>query len=77
MTERDRPLQLRAPLVHLRSAGETLRALIEGTHGIVTVVETSDDLQMRLDNSYVLGSSAAVAPRAELKGKAPQRKRAR
>jgi spermidine synthase len=52
---------LRAPLVHLRSAGETLRALIEGAHGIVTVVETGDDLQLRLDNYYVLGSSAAAA----------------
>jgi len=51
---------LRAPLFHLRSAGETLRTLIEGTHGVVTVVEASDDLQMRLDNYYVLGSSAAA-----------------
>ena len=51
---------LRAPLIHLRSAGETLRTLIEGAHGIVTVVEASDDLQMRLDNYYVLGSSAAA-----------------
>ena len=51
---------LRAPLVHLRSAGETLRAIIEGAHGIVTVVEAGDDLQLRLDNYYVLGSSAAA-----------------
>src|SRR5262245_53701892 len=51
---------LRAPLVHLRAAGETLRALFEGAHGIVTVVEAGDDLQMRLDNYYVLGSSAAA-----------------
>jgi spermidine synthase len=51
---------LRAPLFHLRSAGETLRTLIEGAHGVVTVVEASDDLQMRLDNYYVLGSSAAA-----------------
>jgi spermidine synthase len=51
---------LRAPLIHLRSAGETMRTLIEGAHGVVTVVEASDDLQMRLDNSYVLGSSAAA-----------------
>jgi spermidine synthase len=51
---------LRAPLIHLRSAGETLRTLIEGAHGVVTVVEASDDLQMRLDNYYVLGSSAAA-----------------
>jgi spermidine synthase len=51
---------LRAPLLHLRSASETLRGLIEGAHGIVTVVEASDDLQLRLDNYYVLGSSAAA-----------------
>jgi spermidine synthase len=51
---------LRAPLTHVRSAGETLRTLIEGAHGIVTVVEARDDLQMRLDNYYVLGSSAAA-----------------
>jgi spermidine synthase len=51
---------LRAPLVHLRSAGETLRTLSEGAHGIVTVVEAGDDLQLRLDNYYVLGSSAAA-----------------
>jgi len=51
---------LRAPLTHLRSAGETLGTLIEGAHGIVAVVEAGDDLQMRLDNYYVLGSSAAA-----------------
>jgi len=51
---------LRAPLVHLRSAGETLRTLIEGAHGIVTVVEAGYDLQIRLDNYYVLGGSAAA-----------------
>jgi spermidine synthase len=51
---------LRVPLVHLRSADETLRTLIEGAHGVVTVVEASNDLQLRLDNSYVLGSSAAA-----------------
>src|SRR5262249_46885602 len=51
---------LRAPLVHLRSTNETLRAIIEGAHGIVTVVEAGDDLQLRLDNYYVLGGSAAA-----------------
>jgi len=51
---------LRAPLIHLRSAGESLHTLIEGAHGIVTVVEARDDLHMRLDNYYVLGSSAAA-----------------
>ena len=49
---------LRAPLTHLAS-GETLRASAEGASGIVTVVDTGDDLQLRLDNYYVLGGSAA------------------
>jgi spermidine synthase len=48
---------LRAPLTHLRS-GETLRASAEGPSGIVTVVDTGDDLQLRFDNYYVLGGSA-------------------
>jgi spermidine synthase len=51
---------LRAPLIHLRSAGETLRALTEGNHGVVSVVETEGDVQLRLDNYYVLGGSAAA-----------------
>jgi spermidine synthase len=51
---------LRVPLVHLRAPDETLRALMEGAHGIVTVVDASDDRQLRLDNYYVLGSSAAA-----------------
>lgn len=50
---------LRAPLVNLRS-GETLRAVAEGASGIVSVVETADDRQLRLDNFYVLGGSAAA-----------------
>jgi len=50
---------VRAPLTHLAS-GETLRALAEGPAGIVTVVDTGDDLQLRLDNYYVLGGSAAA-----------------
>jgi len=49
---------LRAPLTHL-NAGETLRALSESSSGIVSVVETGDDRQLRLDNFYVLGGSAA------------------
>ncbi len=49
---------LRAPLTHLAS-GETLRASAEGASGIVTVVDTGDDLQLRLDNYYLLGGSAA------------------
>lgn len=51
---------VRAPLTHV-AAGETLRATSEGPAGIVTVVDTGDDLQLRLDNYYVLGGSAAAA----------------
>jgi spermidine synthase len=49
---------LHAPFTHL-AAGEALRASAEGASGIVTVVDTGDDLQLRLDNYYVLGGSAA------------------
>jgi spermidine synthase len=49
---------LRSPLTHL-APGETLRATLEGASGIVTVVDAGDDLQLRLDNYYVLGGSAA------------------
>ena len=51
---------LRTPLVHLRSEGETLRAMLEGAGGIVTVTESGGDLQLRLDNYYVLGRSATA-----------------
>jgi spermidine synthase len=51
---------LRAPPTHL-AAGETLRATSEGPAGIVTVVDTGDDLQLRLDSYYVLGGTAAAA----------------
>ncbi|HJY81379.1 MAG TPA: hypothetical protein VKK81_09880, partial [Candidatus Binatia bacterium] len=51
---------LRAPLTALRPEGETLQALVEGANGIVTVVETGGDRQLRLDNYYVLGGSAAA-----------------
>ena len=51
---------LLAPLVHLRSEGETLRDMLEGASGIVTVTEGGGDLQLRLDNYYVLGRSAAA-----------------
>jgi spermidine synthase len=51
---------LRAPLVHLRSKTESLRLLREGASGIVTVVDTNHDRQLRLDNYYVLGGSAAA-----------------
>ena len=50
---------LRAPLAHLAPA-ETLRRSAEGASGIVTVVDTGDDRQLRLDNFYVLGGSAAA-----------------
>jgi len=49
---------MRAPLTYL-NAGETLRAVAEGASGVVTVVDTGDDVQLRLDNYYVLGGSAA------------------
>jgi spermidine synthase len=51
---------LRAPLVHLHSDADRLRATAVGPSGIVTVVETDGDLQMRLDNYYVLGGTAAA-----------------
>ena len=50
---------LHAPLTHL-TAGETLRATAEGASGIVTVVDTGDDRQLRLDTYYLLGGSAAA-----------------
>lgn len=50
---------VRAPLVNLRP-GESLRAVAEDASGIVSVVQTPDDLQLRLDNFYVLGGSAAA-----------------
>ena len=49
---------IRAPLPNLK-AGETLHASRESAGGIVTVVETGGDVQLRLDNYYVLGGSAA------------------
>jgi spermidine synthase len=49
-----------APLVHLRSEGETLRDMLEGAGGVVTVTDGGGDLQLRLDNYYVLGRSAAA-----------------
>ena len=49
---------LRAPLTYL-NAGETLRTMMEGPAGVASVVETGEDRQLRLDNYYVLGGSAA------------------
>ena len=51
---------MRMPLVHLRPDAETLRGEAEGASGIVSVVESEGDLQLRLDNYYVLGGSAAA-----------------
>jgi len=51
---------LRAPLVHFLSKGDTLRGMLEGASGIVTVTEGGGDLQLRQDNFYVLGRSAAA-----------------
>ncbi|MBI3783098.1 MAG: fused MFS/spermidine synthase [Deltaproteobacteria bacterium] len=52
---------MRAPIVHLQTQGETLLSTREGSSGIVTVVRTADDLQLKLDNYYLLGGSAAAA----------------
>jgi spermidine synthase len=49
---------MHAPLTRLNT-GETLRAVSEGAAGIVTVVDAGGDVQLRLDNYYVLGGSAA------------------
>jgi spermidine synthase len=51
---------MRMPLVHLRTDTDTLRATAEGSSGIATVVDSDGDLQLRLDNYYVLGGSAAA-----------------
>jgi spermidine synthase len=55
----------RAPLVSL-VPGETLRSIAEGASGVVTVVDTGDDRQLRLDNHYLLGGSAAAAAERRL-----------
>ncbi len=52
---------LRAPITHLRDATESLRATIEGPAGVVTVVDTKDDVQLRLDTFYTLGGTASAA----------------
>ncbi len=52
---------LRAPIVHLRGSSESVRDILEGPSGIVSVVDGDGDLQLRLDNYYVLGGSAAAA----------------
>jgi spermidine synthase len=55
----------RGPLVSL-VPGETLRSIAEGPSGVVTVVDTGDDLQLRLDNHYLLGGSAAATAERRL-----------
>jgi spermidine synthase len=55
----------RGPLVSL-APGETLRSIVEGASGVVTVVDTGDDLQVRLDNHYLLGGSAAAVTERRL-----------
>jgi spermidine synthase len=57
---------MRMPLVHLRPEAESLHALEEGASGIVTVVDSEGDLQLRLDNYYVLGGSAAAVDERRL-----------
>ncbi len=52
---------LRAPLVHLRTDSETPRALLEGSSGVVSVIDDGGDLQLRLDNYYILGGTASAA----------------
>lgn len=52
---------LRAPLVYFLSKGDILREMLEGASGIVTVTEGGGHLQLRQDNFYVLGGSAAAA----------------
>ncbi len=49
----------RIPLAHLDPKTETLKAASEGPSGIVTIVESQGDIQLRLDNYYVLGGTAA------------------
>jgi spermidine synthase len=50
---------MHVPVTRLNT-GEALRAVSESSSGIVTVVDTGNDLQLRLDNYYVLGGSAAA-----------------
>lgn len=57
---------MRMPLVHLRPGVETLHAEVEGANGIVTVVNNEGDIQLRLDNYYVLGGSAAAVDERRL-----------
>ena len=51
---------MRVSLAHLAPEHDTLRAIAEGPSGIVSVVDSDGDVQLRLDNYYVLGGSAAA-----------------
>lgn len=52
---------LRAPIVSVVPGVERLVTLHEGANGVTSVVEVRDNLQLRVDNYYVLGGSEAVA----------------
>jgi spermidine synthase len=57
--------------VYLESeGGEELVELIEGSHGTVAVVRRGDDLRLKLDNSYLLGTSNS-APNLRLQSWIP------
>jgi len=47
------------PLVHLEK-GERLLGTWQSTEGVVSVVESGENMQMRLDNFYVLGDTRSV-----------------
>jgi spermidine synthase len=53
-----------------REMGEELLDLTEGSHGTVAVVRRGDDLRLKLDNSYLLGTSAS-APNLRLQSWIP------
>ncbi len=51
----------RAALVNLYPGVESLRALYEGPAGVTSVVEVRGNLQLRMDNYYVLGGDEAAS----------------
>lgn len=57
---------MQAPLVHVQSATDSVREIREGAAGVTSVVESDGDLQLRLDNFYVLGGSAAATTERRL-----------
>jgi spermidine synthase len=50
----------RAPLANLYPGVERLRALYEGPAGVTSVVDVRGNLQLRMDNYYVLGGNEAA-----------------